>query len=184
MGFATSTGNTETISEYLAEATGLEATEVGDLTPEVCAEADALIVGAPTWNTGADEQRSGTDWDDWLEDTLPNCDVTGKKVAILDVETKSHTWTTTVMLQVNFTTSLLRLEPQFTVWLQLRDTTTSPQKLRSTVNLLVFYVMRTTKVMSQRVVLRHGLHNRKKKDSPSKLRTEEYRYRIKNKLCL
>ena len=80
--FATSTGNTETISEYLAEATGLEAVEVGDLTPEVCAEADALIVGAPTWNTGADEQRSGTDWDDWLEDTLPNCDVTGKKVAI------------------------------------------------------------------------------------------------------
>merc|ERR1712238_424117 len=72
--FATSTGNTEVISEYLADATGLEA-------PEVCAEADALIVGAPTWNTGADEQRSGTDWDDWLEDTLPNCDVTGKKVA-------------------------------------------------------------------------------------------------------
>jgi len=25
---------------------------------------DGLIVGAPTWNTGADEGRSGTAWDD------------------------------------------------------------------------------------------------------------------------
>merc|ERR1712028_259692 len=44
--------------------------------------ADALIIGAPTWHTGADEQRSGTSWDDWLYDTLPNLDVDGKKVAI------------------------------------------------------------------------------------------------------
>jgi hypothetical protein len=27
---------------------------------------DGLIVGAPTWNTGADEGRSGTAWDDVL----------------------------------------------------------------------------------------------------------------------
>ena len=46
---------------------------------------DALIVGAPTWHTGADEQRSGTSWDDWLYDQLPNLDLTGKKVAIFGV---------------------------------------------------------------------------------------------------
>merc|ERR1712085_211092 len=46
---------------------------------------DSLIVGAPTWNTGADEQRSGTSWDDWLYDNLPNVDVSGKKVAIFGV---------------------------------------------------------------------------------------------------
>ncbi len=27
---------------------------------------DGLIVGAPTWNTGADSERSGTSWDDVL----------------------------------------------------------------------------------------------------------------------
>ena len=44
-----------------------------------------MIVGAPTWHTGADEQRSGTSWDDWLYDTLPNLDLDGKKVAIFGV---------------------------------------------------------------------------------------------------
>merc|ERR1712157_455483 len=38
--------------------------------------------GAPTWHTGADEQRSGTSWDDWLYDTLPSLELEGKKVAI------------------------------------------------------------------------------------------------------
>ena len=37
---------------------------------------DGLIVGAPTWNTGADTERSGTGWDNLLDDirgkqTLP-----------------------------------------------------------------------------------------------------------------
>ena len=43
---------------------------------------DALICGAPTWHTGADEQRSGTAWDEFLYDRLPSMDLTGKKVAI------------------------------------------------------------------------------------------------------
>merc|ERR1712176_1584169 len=46
---------------------------------------DSLIIGAPTWHTDADEQRSGTAWDDWLYDTLPNLDVSGKKIAIFGV---------------------------------------------------------------------------------------------------
>jgi flavodoxin I len=44
---------------------------------------DALIVGTPTWNTGADTQRSGTGWDD-LYGQLPSLAqvMTNKKVAV------------------------------------------------------------------------------------------------------
>jgi flavodoxin I len=41
----------------------------------------ALIVGTPTWNTGADTQRSGTGWDElYYSDKLPL--LQGKKVAV------------------------------------------------------------------------------------------------------
>ena len=43
---------------------------------------DTLIVGAPTWHTGADSERSGTAWDQWLYETLPSLDLSGKKVAV------------------------------------------------------------------------------------------------------
>ena len=43
---------------------------------------DALICGAPTWHTGADEQRSGTAWAEVLYARLPSLDLSGKKVAI------------------------------------------------------------------------------------------------------
>ena len=51
--------------------------ELGDCTdPQEIADAelgnlkdyDGLIVGAPTWNTGADTERSGTGWDSLLDD--------------------------------------------------------------------------------------------------------------------
>jgi len=83
--YSTSTGNTETVSGYIAEATGLSAEDIGDATDDEIAGHDSLIVGAPTWHTGADEQRSGTSWDDWLYDTLPGIDVSGKKVAVFGV---------------------------------------------------------------------------------------------------
>merc|ERR1712083_1082889 len=51
-----------------AEATGVEAADVGEYSAEDLAEYDGLIVGCPTWNTGADEYRSGTSWDDLLDD--------------------------------------------------------------------------------------------------------------------
>lgn len=41
---------------------------------------DGLIVGAPTWNTGSDEQRSGTSWDDVLQQ-IAELDLAGKPVA-------------------------------------------------------------------------------------------------------
>merc|ERR1719159_1848616 len=62
--YSTSTGNTETAAGYLAAETGLEAVDIGDVDVETIKACDSLIVGAPTWNTGADEERSGTAWDE------------------------------------------------------------------------------------------------------------------------
>merc|ERR1711935_112579 len=45
-------------------------------------EYDAIIVGSPTYNTGAWNYRSNTDWDDWLYDELPELDLTDLKVAV------------------------------------------------------------------------------------------------------
>merc|ERR1712060_267855 len=42
---------------------------------------DGLIVGCPTWNTGADEYRSGTAWDDLL-DEIKGLSLSGKPVAV------------------------------------------------------------------------------------------------------
>merc|ERR1719225_882291 len=80
--YATSTGNTETVATYIADAVGVEAEDIGDAEDGDITGADGLIIGAPTWHTGADEQRSGTSWDDWLYDTLPNLNIDGKAVAI------------------------------------------------------------------------------------------------------
>ena len=80
---SSSTGNTETVSQYIADAIGgVEYQDIGDTSDDEILGNDALIVGAPTWHTDADEQRSGTSWDDWLYDTLPNIDVKGKNVAV------------------------------------------------------------------------------------------------------
>jgi len=81
--YSTSTGNTETIAGYIAEAAGAgDAVEIGDASDGDITGDDYLIVGAPTWHTDAESERSGTTWDDWLYETLPNLDLDGKKVAI------------------------------------------------------------------------------------------------------
>merc|ERR1712224_195972 len=79
--FATQTGNTETVAGMIGEASGAEATDIGEVETEDLASYDGLIVGCPTWNTGADEIRSGTAWDDILED-IKGMDLAGKPVAI------------------------------------------------------------------------------------------------------
>jgi len=79
--YGTQTGNTETVAGLIAEAAGVEATPIDDLSSEDLAAYDGLIVGAPTWNTGADEYRSGTTWDDYL-DEIKGLDLKGKPVAI------------------------------------------------------------------------------------------------------
>merc|ERR1712050_159991 len=79
--YSTQTGNTETVAGKIAEATGLEGADIGDYGAEDLAEFDGLIVGTPTWNTGADEYRSGTAWDDVIDD-IKGVDLSGKKVAV------------------------------------------------------------------------------------------------------
>merc|ERR1719364_570015 len=64
--YSTTTGNTETAAGYIAAETGLTAVDIGDVDLDTLKECDSLIVGAPTWNTGADEERSGTAWDEFL----------------------------------------------------------------------------------------------------------------------
>merc|ERR1712078_278615 len=83
--YSTTTGNTETVAGYLGAALGIEAEDIGSAEDDAILAHDAIVVGAPTWHTGADEQRSGTSWDEWLYDNLPNLDFTGKKVAIFGV---------------------------------------------------------------------------------------------------
>ena len=61
--YSTSTGNTETCAGYISEAAGIAANDIGDASDDEITGSDALIVGAPTWHTDADEQRSGTAWD-------------------------------------------------------------------------------------------------------------------------
>jgi flavodoxin I len=80
--YSTTTGNTETAAGYIAAATGLEAVDIGDVDLEAIKECDSLIVGAPTWHTGADSERSGTAWDEFLYGDLTALDLSGKKVAV------------------------------------------------------------------------------------------------------
>merc|ERR1712115_161086 len=80
----TQTGNTETVAGYIAEAAGLEAADIGDYAAEDLTWVDGLIVGCPTWNTDADEYRSGTAWDDVIDD-IKGTDLSGKTVAVFGV---------------------------------------------------------------------------------------------------
>merc|ERR1711865_1326439 len=67
--FATTTGHTEEVADAIKEQLGCnDPQDVSDCEVSSLAAFDNLIVGAPTWNTGADNQRSGTAWDDMLEE--------------------------------------------------------------------------------------------------------------------
>jgi len=68
--FGTSTGSTMGVADMLVAAFDDDAEgpfEIDSIQGSVAkkfAEYDALIVGTPTWNTGADTERSGTGWDE------------------------------------------------------------------------------------------------------------------------
>jgi len=82
--FATSTGNTETAADWIQQKFSgdiSDPTDIGEADISDLANYDSLIVGAPTWNTGADEGRSGTAWDEVLEE-IAGLDLSGKKVAV------------------------------------------------------------------------------------------------------
>lgn len=83
--YSSSTGNTETVGQYIADAAGVSLEEIGDASDDEIKGFESIIVGAPTWHTGADEQRSGTSWDEFLYENLPNIDLANTKVAVFGV---------------------------------------------------------------------------------------------------
>lgn len=83
--FSTTTGNTEEVADMVCNEFGdaADPVDIGDIADSLgdMLEYDNLCVGAPTWNTGADSQRSGTSWDDVLEE-IAGMDFSGKNVAV------------------------------------------------------------------------------------------------------
>merc|ERR1719235_1596512 len=79
--FGTQAGKTQECADIIAAETGLEATDIADASAADLAGFDGIIAGVPTWHTGADEQRSGTAWDDYLEE-IRGLDLNGKPCAI------------------------------------------------------------------------------------------------------
>lgn len=83
--FGTSTGNTENAAELIAEQLGAEGpfdVDDGDSIVATFQKYDALVVGTPTWNTGADTERSGTGWDELYYGSMESLQLQGKKVAV------------------------------------------------------------------------------------------------------
>ena len=82
--FGTQTGKTETVCGYIKDEFGdtvANAIDVSEKDLADFANLDGLICGIPTRNTGAEELRSGTAWDDLLE-KIGALDLSGKPVAI------------------------------------------------------------------------------------------------------
>ena len=75
--YGSSTGTCEAIAAKIAERIGAEAINVSDLTADVIAENDNLLIGTSTW--GAGELQ-----DDWYDgvDTLKGADLSGKVAAV------------------------------------------------------------------------------------------------------
>merc|ERR1712238_153640 len=88
-------GNTEVAAGHLSKATGLCVTDImkdGEEVPftEDFSNCDSIMVGTPTYNTGADDHRSETNWDDWMYEVLPTLDLSGKKVAVFCTGDSKH----------------------------------------------------------------------------------------------
>lgn len=82
--YSTMTGNTENVAAEIQTALSGkvgDAVEIADCGAEGLAEYDGFIVGAPTWHTDSDENRSGTNWDDLLGD-IAGMDLAGKPCAV------------------------------------------------------------------------------------------------------
>ena len=84
--YASTTGNCEEVANLIADGLGgtvVDAVlEISDTSADQLAGYDGLVVGAPTWNTGADVERSGTDWDTFLYEDLKGVGLDGKPVAV------------------------------------------------------------------------------------------------------
>lgn len=86
--FGTSTGNTERVADLICNEFGSDAEGPFDIdgvqgsVAKKFAEYDALIVGTPTWNTGAHTERSGTGWDEIYYGEMQDLNISGKTVAV------------------------------------------------------------------------------------------------------
>lgn len=88
--FGTSTGSTEEAAYGIMEALGpdiisTEPIEIDSLEGKLAdtfSKYESLIVGTPTWNTGADTERSGTGWDELYYGEMQDLKIEGKNVAV------------------------------------------------------------------------------------------------------
>ena len=88
--YGSSTGTCQSIAEQIASKLGVEALEVTNLTADVVAANENLLLGTSTW--GAGELQD--DWYDGL-DVLKGADLSGKTVALIgcgDAESYSDTF--------------------------------------------------------------------------------------------
>jgi len=79
--YGTQSGNSEAIAGLIEDETGLESVNIDDIDVESLTEYDGLIIGTPTWNTGADEDRTGVAWDA-NRDAIKAMELAGKPVAV------------------------------------------------------------------------------------------------------
>lgn len=81
--YSTTTGNTEVAARIVKDLLGDDAdlTEISKADPKLLPGYELIIAGAPTWNTSAKKERSGTSWDEFLYEKLPDLDMTGVSVA-------------------------------------------------------------------------------------------------------
>lgn len=85
--FGTSTGSTESVADMIKEEIGdadgpFDIETLEGSVQDNFSKYSALIVGTPTWNTGADTERSGTGWDEIYYSSMQELNLKGKKVAV------------------------------------------------------------------------------------------------------
>eukprot|EP00579_Thalassiosira_antarctica_P011796 CAMPEP_0201925170 /NCGR_PEP_ID=MMETSP0903-20130614/14223_1 /ASSEMBLY_ACC=CAM_ASM_000552 /TAXON_ID=420261 /ORGANISM="Thalassiosira antarctica, Strain CCMP982" /LENGTH=295 /DNA_ID=CAMNT_0048462797 /DNA_START=117 /DNA_END=1004 /DNA_ORIENTATION=+ len=86
--FGTSTGSTDEAAHLISATFGDVASDpidIDEVQGSIAAEFakfDSLVVGTPTWETGADTERSGTGWDEVYYGEMQKLDIAGKKVAV------------------------------------------------------------------------------------------------------
>lgn len=86
--YGTSTGSTEDVADQIKEAFGDDAEGPYDVdalegsVKDNFEKYDAIICGTPTWNTGADTERSGTGWDEIYYTSMSELSIGGKHVAV------------------------------------------------------------------------------------------------------
>eukprot|EP00183_Erythrolobus_madagascarensis_P003080 CAMPEP_0185851188 /NCGR_PEP_ID=MMETSP1354-20130828/7291_1 /TAXON_ID=708628 /ORGANISM="Erythrolobus madagascarensis, Strain CCMP3276" /LENGTH=217 /DNA_ID=CAMNT_0028552113 /DNA_START=222 /DNA_END=875 /DNA_ORIENTATION=+ len=83
--YSTTTGNTGEVACVIKQKLGdkaAEPMELNDVSADDWGAYEAVLVGAPTWNTGADEERSGTLWDEFIYGDISSVKIDGKPVGV------------------------------------------------------------------------------------------------------